>query len=236
MTNLEQPAVPDCYAKSAGNALLRWLYPLHHFLIATGYHSHSPGRCKRRVRSLSQSRTPLRERIRWRAVTNNRILSQASGSTTIWALDNGTFNVNGGSLDIEGTLDGESGVVTLSNGNVLVNGTVSVSVANLLGGPSTARAPLPGGTVNNGDGFNDESSQGVLLNVGGSFAVGNTTQSDTYTFSAYNQDADGALGIAFNASGNGNNEFIAGNVALHGTLDLWNSTAANSTCVSSTPA
>ena len=81
--------------------------------------------------------------------------------------------------------------------------------------------------MNNGDGTDNNGGSGVLLYVGGSQAAGNTTQSADYDFASYNQDAGGALGIAFNSSYSGLDQLdISSEASINGSLDLYASNGA----------
>lgn len=137
---------------------------------------------------------------------------------------NGSIDENSGSLDLTGDVTGSSNSLILNNGTFTLSGQLNVTTADLLAGSFEGTGAFNAGTVNNGDGSNNSGTQGTLLDVGGSYASGNTTQAADYTFTDYNQDLGGGLGIAFNSAGSGNDELISNNVALNGTLDLWNST------------
>jgi hypothetical protein len=164
-------------------------------------------------------------------VTNNGTINISSGTTTVASTgtlvtDNGVVNVNGGTLSIAGVVD-QAGLVTLSSGSINLNGSLDVSVLDLLGGTIDGPGTITGGaTVNNGDGTNDINSEGVLFYVGGSVASGGTGLASE-TLGAYNQDSGGTLGLTFaNNTASGHNKLITGSAALNGTLDLFDVTGA----------
>ncbi len=168
-------------------------------------------------------------------VVNNGTLAVTSGTTTVASgatlqTDSGTVNVTGGALNIEGTVDPASNFL-LTSGSVTLSGTLDVSVADLLGGTIDGPGSFQGGVVNNGDGAADSGTQGVLLNVGGSVASGGTGTGD-YTFSDYNQDLGGSLGITFadttqgGLTGHDVLEVTGAGALLNGTLNLYNPTGA----------
>lgn len=165
-------------------------------------------------------------------IVNNGTIAVTSGTTTVASgatlqTDSGTVNVNGGALNIAGTIDPAANFL-LTSGSVSLTGNLDVNVADLLGGTIDGPGSFDGGTVNNGDGSADGGTQGVLLNVGGSVASGGNGTED-YTFSAYNQDLGGGLGITFadpsQGGLNGHDVLIvtAAGALLNGTLNLYNS-------------
>jgi len=145
-------------------------------------------------------------------------LSINSGATTITSggevFGNGTTNVSGGTLNIAaggemigGTLNENSGVVTLS-------GVLAVSATNLLGGTFDGIGSFSGGTVTN---------DGVDLDVNGSAAAwGGTATLGDYDFTNYTQGGGGTLSINFDATGNDQLVDIT-DTTLAGALDLLNS-------------
>jgi fibronectin-binding autotransporter adhesin len=166
-------------------------------------------------------------------IVNNGTVTITSGTTTValggtLQTDSGTVNVNGGALNIAGTVDPAANFL-LTSGSVSLTGNLDVNVADLLGGTIDGPGSFEGGVVNNGDGAADGATQGVLLNVGGSVASGGNGTGDD-TFSAYNQDLGGSLGITFADTSqgglNGHDVLIVtgAGALLNGSLNLYNAT------------
>lgn len=164
-------------------------------------------------------------------VVNNGTITITAGTTTVASgatleTDAGSVNVNGGTLNIAGTVDPAANFL-LTSGSVSLTGNLDVNVADLLGGTIDGPGSFNGGVVNNGDGTADAGTQGVLLNVGGSVASGGNGAGDD-TFSAYNQDLGGSLGITFadttvgGLNGHDVLTVTGAGARLNGTLDLFN--------------
>jgi hypothetical protein len=165
------------------------------------------------------------------SISNSGALTISSGTTTVSGTINSTgttaITVNGtlnvastGAMEFDTFTENSGGLVTLS-------GFLEVSTANLLGGTFDGTGAFEATTVDNGDGTNDNGGSGVLLYVGGSFAAGNTTQTEDYDFASYNQDAGGALGIAFNSSYSGLDQLdVTSEASINGSLDLYASNGA----------
>lgn len=165
-------------------------------------------------------------------VINNGTVTITAGTTTVAGgatlqAESGTVNVNGGTLNIVGTVDPAANFL-LTSGSVSLTGNLYVNVADLLGGTIDGPGSFEGGVVNNGDGTAGNGAQGVLLNVGGSVASGGNGTGD-YTFSAYNQDLGGSLGITFADTSQGGLDghdvltVTGAGALLNGTLNLYNS-------------
>lgn len=165
-------------------------------------------------------------------IANSGTLTINSGTTTVsGAITNtGTTAITvNGTLNIAstGVIDPLTTFTENSGGVVTLSGTLDVSTANLLGGTFDGTGAFEATTVNNGDGTDNNGGSGVLLYVGGSQAAGNTTQSADYDFASYNQDAGGALGIAFNSSYSGLDQLdISSEASINGSLDLYASNGA----------
>ena len=135
------------------------------------------------------------------------------GGGGVLSAGGGNIINNGGTLSVDAGGEADGGIYTQENSGILnLNGTLDVSVANLLGGAVTGTGDFGASTiVNNGT----SSGTGVTLYVAGTGSVG------TWNIGEYSDQGNGVIFFDVNSVSTHDLLDVYGNVTLNGgTLSL----------------